>query len=359
MREIGTLAGSSDLATKLAGLDLVGIERWLRDQGVLAEDGLEQMRVLAGGTQNIVLRFHNGGRDYVLRHPPSNPRPNSNRLLSREIRVLTALSGSDVPHPTVIAACDEGEGSDRVFYLMDAVDGFNPTLSLPASVAASSAARHRMGLEMIDALVALAAIDPAANGLGDFGKLDGFLERQVGRWAGELAGYVKYDGWEGPAALGDVAGIGQWLTDNIPPDMQPGIIHGDYHIGNCIFAEDGALNAVVDWEMATLGDPLVDLGRLLVSWPDGGERKPQTMRVDPLEGFATPAELIARYAEKSGRSLRHLPWFEVLACYKLALIFEGSHARAQAGLADRATGDRLHRSAISLLDEARDIIARA
>lgn len=340
-------------------LDLADIERWLRDHGVLDGCGIEEPRLLAGGTQNIVLRFTSGDRDFVLRHPPAKPRPNSNKLLEREIRLLTALAGSGVPHPAVVAACTDTSVVGGVFYVMQAIDGFNPTVTMPDDASRSPEVRHRMGLEMVDGLAALAAIDPVAAGLGDFGKLDGFLERQVSRWASELEGYAKFDGWQGPEPLGDVAAVGNWLTANMPPDMQPGIIHGDYHAGNCIFAEDGALNAIVDWEMATLGDPLVDLGRLLVSWPDGGARKPQTMRVEPLDGFPSHAEIIARYAERSGRSLDNLPWFEVLACYKLGLILEGTHARAQAGLADLATGERLHRSAVALLDEARAIIARA
>lgn len=340
-------------------LDLAAIERWLVDNGVLAAPGLGGVRQLAGGTQNIVLRFSNGGRDYVLRHPPSSPRPNSNNLLEREIRLLAALADSAVPRPTVVAACTDLSVVGGVFYVMEAIDGFNPTVAMSASAARSGAIRHRMGLEMIDGLVALADVDPVAKGLGDFGKLDGFLERQVSRWAAELEGYQRFEGWEGPGALGDVAAVGRWLTDNLPADMKPGIIHGDYHIGNCIFGDDGRLNGIVDWEMATLGDPLVDLGRLLVSWPDRGGVKPQTMRVDPLDGFPGRDDMVARYATRSGRSLARLPWFEVLACYKLGLILEGSHARAQAGLADMATGERLHRSAVALLDEARAIIARA
>lgn len=339
-------------------IDLAGIERWLTDNGVLQSAGLESLQQLAGGTQNIVLRFSNSGRDFVLRHPPVKPRANSNTLLEREVRVLGALAGTGVPHPEVVGACLDPSVVGGVFYVMEAVDGFNPTLTMPTQAASTPAIRHRMGLEMIDGLVALAEIDPAARGLADFGKLDGFLERQVSRWASELQSYERFTGWEGPAALGDVAAVGQWLTTNLPPDMKPGVIHGDYHIGNCLFGNDGRLNAIVDWEMATLGDPLVDLGRLLVSWPDGGPAKPQTMRVTPLDGFPSHAEMIARYAEKSGRSLEHLPWFEVLACYKLGLILEGTHARAQAGLADMATGERLHRSAVSLLTEARAIIAR-
>lgn len=340
-------------------IDLDSIQRWLEDKRVTGPEGLQSLCLLAGGTQNVVLRFRSNGRDFVLRHPPAKPRPNSNKLLEREIRLLSALSGSNVPHPAVVAACTDESYIGAVFYVMDAIEGFNPTVAMPEAAAQAPDVRHRMGLEMIDGLTALAEIDPLKCGLGDFGKLDGFLERQVSRWASELEGYARFEGWSGPSALGDVDAVGRWLTDNLPKQMQAGIIHGDYHIGNCIFSEAGALNAIVDWEMATLGDPLVDLGRLLVSWPDGGVAKPQTMRVTPLYGFPTREEMIARYAQGSGRSLEHLPWFEVLACYKLGLILEGTHARAQAGLADMATGERLHHSAVALLDEARAIIARA
>lgn len=340
-------------------VDMAAIGRWLHGQGLVGTEAIVQPRLLAGGTQNIVLRFACDGRDMVLRHPPAKPRANSNTLLAREIRVLSALEGSAVPHPRLIAGCTDLSVIGAVFYVMEAVDGFNPTLALPGAVEADPAVRHRMGLEMMDALAALSRVDHVAAGLSDFGKLDGFLQRQVGRWAAELESYARFEGWDGPAALGDVSAVGDWLAANCPGAMQPGIIHGDYHVGNGIFAEDGTLRAVVDWEMATLGDPLVDLGRILLSWPDGAEAHPYTMRVARLDGWPTRAEMIARYTERSGRDLADLPWFEVLACYKLGLIFEGSHARAQAGLADPATGERLHRSAVALLDEARRIIARA
>lgn len=339
-------------------IDLVGIERWLLAHGVLRCPGLDAVELLAGGTQNIVMRFSNAGKKMVLRHPPAKPRPNSNKLLEREVRVLGALEGSGVPHPDLIAACTDTSVAGAVFYVMEAVEGFNPTVAMPDIAAGSSAVRHRMGMAMVDGLAALAAVDPITSGLDGFGNLDGFLERQVSRWASELESYHRFSGWAGPDALGDVGAVGQWLSDNLPTEMQAGIIHGDYHIGNCLFADDGCLNAIVDWEMATLGDPLVDLGRLLVSWPDDGEVMPQTMRVTPLDGFPSRDELIARYAEQSGRSLVHLRWFEVLACYKLGIILEGTHARAQSGLAEMATGERLHQSAISLLSQARKLISR-
>lgn len=340
-------------------IDLGPVADLLRSAGVPGAPSIEAPRLLVGGTQNIVLRFGCGGRDYVLRHPPTRPRPNSNRLLQREVRILSALDGSGVPHPRVVAARTDPPEGGAVFYVMEAVEGFNPTVGFPAEVVERRDVRHRMGLEMMDALAALASVNPVEAGLSDFGKLDGFLERQVDRWAGELVGYSRFAGWEGPAALGDVTAIGSWLTEHCPRSIKPGVIHGDYHVGNGIFAASGDVRAIVDWEMATLGDPLVDLGRILVSWPDGGDPQPYTMRVEHLDGFPSRAEMVARYALRSGRSLDDLPWFEVLACYKLGLILEGGHARAQAGLADMATGERLHRSAVALLQNARSIIARS
>ncbi len=312
--------------------------------------------LLTGGTQNILMRFSRGGRTFVLRRPPANPRPQSNRIMEREIRLLEALSATDVPHPALIAACTDTAVLGATFYLMEPVDGFNPTVSMPAPASEDAALRHRMGIGIADGLASLAMVDPEAVGLDDFGKPDGFLARQVGRWAGELDGYARFEGWDGPQSLGDVAAVGRWLDGRLPQEMRPGIIHGDYHVGNMIYGDDGALLAIVDWEMATLGDPLVDLGRLLVSWPDDRGALPFTMRVAPLDGFPTRAEMIARYAARTGRDMADLPWFEVLACYKLGIILEGTHARSQAGLSDAATGRRLHASAVALLNEARRII---
>jgi len=356
VRNGGNHLEGSAIADFPASIDPAALAAWMDANG-LGSGAIEAPRQLAGGTQNILLRFRRAGRDYVLRRPPANPRPTSNRVMTREIRLLDALRGSAVPHPGLIAACLDETVLGAVFYLMEPVDGFNPTVEMPGPSRDDPAIRHRMGIALIDGLAALARVDHQAVGLDDFGRLDGFLERQVGRWADELAGYARFDGWSGPAPLGDVAAVGAWLEANRPARCQPGIIHGDYHIGNLIYAPDGTLLAVVDWEMATLGDPLVDLGRLLLSWPENAERTPYTMRVEPLDGFPTRAELAARYAERTGRDLADLPWFLVLSAYKLGLIFEGSHARAQAGLADPATGERLHRAAVALLDEARRIIA--
>jgi aminoglycoside phosphotransferase (APT) family kinase protein len=330
----------------------------------MAESGfgtgpIEDARLLTGGTQNILLRFRLGAREFVLRRPPARPRPQSNRVMEREIQLLRGLAGGAVPHATLHAACTDTSVLGAVFYIMEPVDGFNPTVLMPAPARDDPAIRHHMGLELIDGLITLAGVDYAAAGLRDFGRLDGFLERQVGRWADELATYARFENWPGAGSLGDVTVVGDWLQSHRPTAIQPGIIHGDYHIGNVIYDNNGSLAAIVDWEMATLGDPLVDLGRLLLSWPDGGDRKPFTTRVDPLDGFPTRESLVARYASRTGRDVSSLPWFEVFACYKLGIILEGTYARSMAGLADGATGERLHQSAVALLDQARRIVERS
>lgn len=326
------------------------------DEKAIGTGPVELVEQLTGGTQNILLRVRRSDRDFVLRRPPLNPRPTSNKIMAREARLLGALADSAVPHPDLIAYCDDETVLGALFYLMAPVDGFNPTVALSAQADADPAVRHRMGIELIDGLAALAGVDYKAVGLDDFGKLDGFLERQVGRWAGELESYAKFPQWPGPEPLGDVRSIGNWLEAHCPSDFRPGIVHGDFHIGNVIYAEDGRLLAIVDWEMATLGDPLVDLGRLLLSWPEGTPR-PFHMRVARTDGFPSRAEIIARYADKTGRDLTALPWFEILSCYKLGIILEGTHARSQAGLADKVSGERLHASAVALLDHARSILA--
>lgn len=319
----------------------------------LGSGPLEQAQRLSGGTQNILLRFTRAGRDYVLRRPPPVLRANSNETMRREARVLAALAGSAVPHPGLIAACPDEDVIGAAFYLMEPIEGFNATQGLPALHAGDAAIRHRMGLAMVEAIAALSQVDYQAVGLGDFGKLDGWLERQVGRWAAQLASYAELPGWTGPEAIPGVAKVARWLEAHRPDAIQPGIIHGDFHFANVLFRPDsGELAAVVDWELCTLGDPLLDLGWLIATWPEGDTPHATDVAITPWEGFATPAQLAAHYGAKTERDLAHLDWFAVLACYKLGIILEGTHARACAGKAPRDVGDRLHAHTIHLFERA-------
>jgi len=338
-------------------IDLSRLAGWMDDRHI-GTGPIFGVTQLSGGTQNVLLRFRRADRTLILRRPPLNPRTESNKTMQREARVLAALAHTDVPHPALVASCDDPAVLGTAFYLMEEVPGFNPTIGLPERVRSDPSIRYRMGLALVDALAALAAVDPYAVGLSDFGRMEGFLERQAGRWAAYLADCKHYEGWSGPGELGDIGGIQSWLEANCPQRAQPGIIHGDYHIGNMLYLEDGTLTAVVDWEMATLGDPLTDLGRLLATWPSEDGPQPFAMRVERLDGFPTRDELIDRYRNLTKRDLSDLGWFEVLACYKLGIILEGTYARAQSGQADMTTGLRLHAAAKGLLQRARDCIAR-
>ena len=317
----------------------------------LGDGPVEDVRQLAGGTQNILLRFSRSGRDYVLRHPPEHPRPESNETMRREARVLGALAGTDVPHPRLIAACGDESVLGAVFYLMEPIEGFNPTSGLPPLHAGSPEIRRRMGLAMVEGIGALGAVDFRAVGLGDFGRPEAYLERQVARWRKQLDGYAALDGWPGPDVLPGVEPVARWLEAHRPAEFAPGIIHGDYHLANVMFCNDGPeLAAIVDWELATIGDPLIDLGWLLATWPSGDGAS--TVKVEPWDGFPTADELVDHYAAHSARDLSAIGWYKVLACYKLGILLEGTHARACAGRAPSDVGERLHGRAVRLFERA-------
>ncbi|KEQ52271.1 phosphotransferase family protein [Sphingobium chlorophenolicum] len=335
-------------------VDIDSLAAWMTDRG-LGSGPLTDMTPLAGGTQNILLRFSRDGRDYVFRRPPAHPRPNSNETMRREARLLRALAGTDVPHPELIADCGDEAVLGVAFYLMEPVDGFNPIGRLPQPHAGSPEMRHAMGLALVDGIAALGAQDHQALGLADFGKPDNFLGRQVDRWRSQLAGYAEFDGWTGAEALPSVGAVGDWLERHRPERFTPGIMHGDYHLANVMFRRDGPeLAAIIDWELATIGDPLLDLGWVLATWPDG--KSGSTVSVEPWDGFPAAGELVARYAGRSARNLSAVDWYHVLACYKLGILLEGTHARACAGKAPRETGDRLHDRAIHLFERAEALI---
>jgi len=325
------------------------LSHWMDERG-FPPGPIESPRLLGGGTQNILLRFERAGRSFVLRRPPKHLRKNSNETMRREARVLSALRGTDVRHPGMIAACDDETVIGTTFYLMEPVEGFTPREEMPVLHAHDASVRHAMGLEMVDAIASLAGVDFEARGLSDLGKIDGFLERQVGRWRAQLESYVEHSGWPGLSGIPGVDEVGAWLNAHRPKDFVPGIIHGDFHFGNVLFDRTSSqLTAMVDWELTTLGDPMVDLGWLLSAWPeDGAESGP----VNPWSGFPSRSEIVERYAQKTGRDVSSADWYEVLACYKLGAILEGTYARACAGRAPKETGDFLHASTLSLFAKA-------
>lgn len=337
-------------------VNLQDLTAWMDDIG-LERGPLSNLQLLAGGTQNILLRFDRGSQAFVLRRPPLHLRKNSNDTMKREARVLEALAATEVPHPEFIASCDDEQVLGACFYLMAPVDGFNPANGLPQLHASDPAIRERMGYSYIEGMAALGAVDYKMVGLEGYGKPDGFLKRQSSQWMKQLESYAAFDEWTGFKELPDVERIVSWLEDYLPQEFVPGILHGDCHLANTMFAHDGAeLAAFVDWELATIGDPLIDLGWVMATWAD--DKTPVVGDIAPWEGFPTLDDLIAHYDERSARNLDAIAWYGVLACFKLGAILEGTHARASAGKAPKKTGDRLHAMTISLFDRAHRLIAK-
>jgi aminoglycoside phosphotransferase (APT) family kinase protein len=336
--------------------ELDRVARWMTGHG-LGSGPLEDVSEITGGTQNVMLRFRRDGREYVFRRGPRHLRPVSNTVILRETRVLGALAGTDVPHAGLIAVCEDTSVlGDAVFYLMEPVTGFNAGSGLPALHAADAALRHGMGLSMAEAAARLGAVDHVAVGLADFGKPEGFLERQIPRWLSELESYTQFDNYRGPD-IGDVEAVAGWLRERQPSSFTPGIMHGDYHAANVMFSPAGPeVVAIVDWEMSTIGDPLLDLGWMLATWYRPGREPVLPNQLMGAGGLATPQELVDRYAANTTRDLSDIDWYTVMACFKLGIILEGSNARAAAGLAPREIGDVLHTATVRLFERAAAIM---
>jgi aminoglycoside phosphotransferase (APT) family kinase protein len=272
------------------------------------------------------------GSELVLRRPPRPPLPPSAHDVVREARLLRALKDTPARVPDVLAVGEEEAIIGSPFYVMEKIAGEPIVFSVPGALE-HPAERERIAQELIEALVEIHAVDWRAAGLEGFGKPTGYLERQLRRFGGL---------WEinKTREIPAVARVTEWLQAHLPESGPATIVHGDYRLGNTMYAPDAPahLTAVLDWEMATIGDPLADLGYLCMMWsepgdPPGGLRD-ALGRVTRAEGFPTRAELIARYEERSGRSMRELRWYVTLAVWKSVVFMEGNYKRAQAGMTD-------------------------
>jgi aminoglycoside phosphotransferase (APT) family kinase protein len=314
-----------DTAEAPEGIDRTGVEAWFDEHVDGAQPPLAFERI-AGGHSNLTYGVTDAaGRRWALRRPPLGKRLGSAHDMAREHKVVSALGPTAVPVAPVVGLCQDDSVNGAPFYVMEFVEG--PILRGLAEAEAfpGEADRRAIGERVADTLVAIHAVDPDAVGLGDLGRKEDYVARQLRRWQGQ---WEKSKTRELPA----VDAVHERLSARIPEQGPATIVHGDYRLDNMILTPAGEVAAVVDWELCTLGDPLADVGLLMVYWPEAGEEEtslgqPATM----APGFPTREELKARYAERSGRDLSQIDFFVALGYWKLAIILEGVYARYSAG----------------------------
>jgi aminoglycoside phosphotransferase (APT) family kinase protein len=306
------------------------LEKYLEREG-LGGGRIEAERI-GEGHSNVTYLLRRGDDDrLVLRRPPRPPLPPSAHDVLREARLLTAVQGTALRVPPVLAVCDDESVLGVPFYVMERVEGTVITSEVPA-VLDTPPERGRMAGELIEALVEMHTVDWRACGLEGFGKPTGYLERQLRRFGGL---WEHNRTREVPA----VEDVGEWLAENLPESPEATIVHGDYRLGNTMFADEAPahLVAIFDWEMATIGDPLADLGYLTATWarPDGlKETMFDRMSVTHADGFPGRDELVELYEDRIGRSVSDLRWYQALALWKAAVFMEGNYKRLLAGTTD-------------------------
>jgi aminoglycoside phosphotransferase (APT) family kinase protein len=302
------------------------LRAFLTEHGLDAPDDLHAVPI-GDGHSNVTFELSTG---VVLRRPPRGPLPPSAHDVLREARLLAALEPTPVRTPRVLAVGHDPDVIGAPFYVMERVEGIVITDDIPAELD-DEAGRARIAEELIDALVELHAEDWTALGLEGFGKPTGYLERQLRRFGG----LWKHNRTRDVAELEQVA---RWLADNLPSSPPATIVHGDYRLGNTMFAASAParLDAILDWEMATIGDPLADIGYMMIQWIQAED--PPTRftlhSVTARPGFPTRRELVARYEQRSGRSVSDLDWYVALALFKAAVFMEGNYKRAVSGSTD-------------------------
>ncbi|MEA2365504.1 MAG: hypothetical protein QOI32_1016 [Thermoleophilaceae bacterium] len=316
-------------------------------------EGRVEVERIGEGHSNITFLVQRGNARVVLRRPPRPPLPPSAHDVLREARLLRALEGTPVRVPAVLAVGEDESVLGVPFYVMEEVSGNVLTSAIPAELDTPEE-RRRTSEELVDALVELHNVDWQACGLEGYGKPTGYLERQVRRFTGLLEHNKTRE-------LEVVEELGEWLGQNTPESSEATIVHGDYRLGNVMLAEGAPaeLVAIFDWELSTIGDPLADVGYMTVTWvePDDSQDTmfAQVGALTRREGFLTRAELIARYEERSGRSMSALNWYQALALWKAAVFMEGNYKRFQSGSSDDQYLAAFDRGVPMLAEKAREI----
>lgn len=285
------------------------------------------VRLIAGGKSNLTFEITSEAGSLVLRRPPSGHLLPSAHDMNREARVQRALAETAVPVAPVVLLDPEGDLLGVPSYVMAKVDGHVIRESLPADFATTEAERVGLGHTMVDTLVALHSVEPEAVGLGDFGRPDGFLPRQIRRWSGQWDQSKTHD-------VPELTRLGTLLGEHMPATQRTSIVHGDYKIDNCILdpSDPTHIVALLDWEMSTLGDPMTDLGMMLFYWREASQNQHALIpAVTDQPGFSSRLHLAERYAAATGVTLDEIDYYVAFANFKFAIIAQGVSARAAAG----------------------------
>jgi aminoglycoside phosphotransferase (APT) family kinase protein len=300
---------------------------WLEDHVAGLTPPVE-FAFVSGGRSNLTYRVRDAhGNQYVLRRPPLKQVLATAHDMGREHRIISALAGTKVPVPAALALCDDPDINGAPFYVMGFVEGNVVRDSKTASTVLTEEARRTASESLVEVLAEIHAVDVDAVGLGDLGRREGYIERQLKRWRGQLDHATS----QVPDELFDVH---DQLKTMIPEQKATGIVHGDYRLDNCIVGDDGQVRAVLDWELCTLGDTLADIGQMLVYWtdPDDAQINEALVGAPTIEpGFLRRDEVAARYAERTGRDLRDLDFYVAFASWRIGCILQGVTDRYRDG----------------------------
>jgi aminoglycoside phosphotransferase (APT) family kinase protein len=305
-------------------LDTTALATWMDRVGLPGHGAPLEWGFISGGSQNEIFEIRRGDLHAALRIPPRGAPAQRDDGIMREWRIIDALDGTDVPHTKAIALCPDPSVLGRPFYLMGFVDGWSPMgqTGWPEPFAGDLSARAGLAEQLVEGVVALGAVDWRTRGLGDLGRPDGFHDRQVPRWTSfyERVRARDVPGYEEAT---------RWLDEHRPLDFVPGLMHGDYQFANVMFAHGAParLAAIIDWEMGTVGDPKLDLGWLMHSWPVDTATHGRKSYTD-LTGMPGRTALIEYYARRSGRQVDDIDYYQILAKWKLAIVLEQGYQRA-------------------------------
>jgi aminoglycoside phosphotransferase (APT) family kinase protein len=309
-----------------AVIDTARLAEWMDGESLPGEGEPLAAEFLSGGTQNVIYRIRRGEHDCVLRMPPPDAPRDRDKGILREWRIIEALDGTEVPHTAAVGVCPDASILGRPFYLMGFVDGWSP-MELdhgrwPAPFDTDMTARGQLAYQLAEGIALLSKVDWKATGLHDLGRPDGFHERQVDRWTGF---FDRIKGRE----IDGLAEATDWLRAHKPLDFIPGLMHGDYQFANVMYRHGlpAQLAAIVDWEMGTVGDPKLDLGWMVQSWPED-TAAPSAMSYVDMRGMPSRTEVVDHYAKVSGRQVDDLDYYLVLAKWKLAIVLEQGFQRA-------------------------------